>query len=94
MSESGLRFLRTQARGESFGTDWPDPVIERQAEAPIGNLSRHPYLQSELRKESSVSRWSVPYCRLQSGPRPGVPRTQRGLGSRAPLEHHLDLTLI
>ena len=41
-SKSGLRFLRTQARGDSFGTDWPDPIIERQAEVPIGSLSRHP----------------------------------------------------
>ena len=42
VSESGLRFLRTQVRGESFGTDWPDPIIERQAEAPIESSSSHP----------------------------------------------------
>ena len=40
MSKSGLRFLRTQAREESFGTDWPDPIIERQAEASVGSWSR------------------------------------------------------
>ena len=39
VSKSGLRFLRTQARGESFGTGWSDPIIERQAEAPIGSSS-------------------------------------------------------
>ena len=40
MSKSGLRVLRTQAREESFGTGWPDPIIERQAEASIASLSR------------------------------------------------------
>ena len=42
VSKSGLRFLRTQARGDSFGIDWPDPMIGRQAEAPILSLGRHP----------------------------------------------------
>ena len=42
VSESGLRFLRTQARRESSGTDRPEPIIERQAEAPIGSSSCHP----------------------------------------------------
>ena len=27
---------------ESFGIDWPDPIIERQAEAPIESSSSHP----------------------------------------------------
>ena len=45
VDKSGLRFLRTQARGESFGTDWPDPIIERQAEAPIVSSSHYPLSQ-------------------------------------------------
>ena len=41
VSESGLRVLRTQVRGESFGTDWLDPIIERLAEAPVESSSRN-----------------------------------------------------
>ena len=41
VNKNGLRFLRTQARGESFGIDWPDPVIGRQAEAPILSWGHH-----------------------------------------------------
>ena len=42
LSKSGLRFLRMQARRESFGIDRPDPMIGRQAEAPILSLGCHP----------------------------------------------------
>ena len=72
-------------------TDWPDPIIERQAEAPIGSS---PVVTIGVMRRELCVEVERPPPSPTDGPRPGVPETRRGLGSRAPLEHRPDLTLI
>ena len=52
VSKSGLRFLRTQTRGESFGIDWPDPMIQKQIEALTVSLDHHLWSEWECVRRS------------------------------------------